>query len=417
MRYPEFLRQRYRGILGYTGMIIGIEGAIILLPLLCLPFYGNEIAISRGFALPGLLMLVAGWGLSRLCLPEDAFYLSYQEGPVIVLLSWITAVLAGAIPFLVTLDLNFTQAVFESTSGWTTTGLSVVNVATAPHLVLFYRSVLQYAGGAGFAIIVLSALAGPPGTALGAAEGREGQLVPHVRRSAKLVASMYGCYALVGMAALRAVGMGWFDALNHSFSAVSTGGFSTQPQSIGHWHSPSVEAVTIVLMLLGATSFLTAYMLLTGKFQSIKRNGELRLQFALLLFFIPVLFFGATSSLYPGLHKALRVAIFEAVSALSTTGFSTVGYEGWGGLGWLVLIVLMLIGGGTGSTAGGMKQYRVYICAGACSGSSNEEFFPSRSYQSLVSGTPNSVGSSVTKISGMPACMCFCISACSLSGL
>lgn len=361
MRYPKFLRQRYRGILGYTGMIVGIEGLVILSPLLCLPLYSNEIAISLGFALPGLLMLVVGWGLSRLCLREDSFYLSYQEGPVIVLLSWIAAVLAGSIPFLVTLNLDFTQAVFESTSGWTTTGLSVVDVATAPHLVLLYRSVLQYAGGAGFAIIMLSALVGPPGTALAAAEGREGQLVPNVKRSAKLVASMYGCYALMGTVSLRVAGMGWFDALNHALSAVSTGGFSTQPQSIGHWNNPGVEAVIIALMLLGTTSFLTIYMLLKGRLESIRRNGELRLELGLFLFLIPLLFLGVTKSLYPGLHKALRVSIFESVSALSTTGFSTVGYEGWGDLGWIVLIVLMLIGGGTGSTAGGIKQYRIYI--------------------------------------------------------
>jgi trk system potassium uptake protein TrkH len=221
---------------------------------------------------------------------------------------------------------------------------------------------LQYAGGAGFAIIMLSALVGPPGTALGAAEGWEGQLVPNVKRSAKLVASMYACYALIGIASLRSVGMGWFDALNHALSAVSTGGFSTRPQSIGHWNSPSIEAVTIVLMLLGSMCFLTSYMLLKKKPESIKRNGELRLELALFLFFIPLLFFGVTKTLYPALHKALRVAIFEAVSALSTTGFSTVaGYDTWGDLGWMVLIVLMLIGGGTGSTAGGLKQYRIYI--------------------------------------------------------
>jgi trk system potassium uptake protein TrkH len=361
MRYPEFLRQRYKGILGYTGVIGCIVGLVILSPILCVPFYKNEIPILWGFVFPGLLVLILGWLLVRICPPNESFDLTFQEGTVIIVLSWIAAVSASAIPLLITLDLTFTQAVFESTSGWTTTGLSVVDVAAAPHLVLFYRSVLQYAGGAGFAIIMLSALVGPPGTALRAAEGREGQLVPNVKRSAKLVVSMYACYALMGIASLHVAGMGWFDALNHALTAVSTGGFSTQPQSIGHWNSPSVEAVTIVLMLLGSTCFLTTYMLLQGKFQSVKRNGELRLALTLLLFFIPLLFLGVTKNLYPGLAKTLRVTIFELVSAISTTGFSTVGYETWGDMGWLLLIVLMLVGGGTGSTAGGLKQYRVYV--------------------------------------------------------
>ena len=361
MRYPESLRQRYKGILGYTGVIACIVGLLILSPLLCLPFYSNEICIGWGFVWPGMLTILAGWVLSRLFLPREPFTLTYLEGSVIVLFSWTMAILAGAIPFLTSLELSFAQAVFESTSGWTTTGLSVVDVTTAPRLVLFYRSVLQFAGGAGFAIIMLSALAGPAGTALSAAEGRGGQLVPNIKRSAKLVVSMYACYAVIGVVALRAVHMEWFDALNHSLTAVSTGGFSTRPQSIGYWNSPSVEAVIIVLMLLGATNFLTSYLLLKRRFELIRRNGELHLELALLLFSLTLVFFGVTKDLYPILHKALRVTIFQVVSAITTTGFSTVGYENWGGLGWMVLIVLMLIGGGTGSTAGGLKQYRIYI--------------------------------------------------------
>lgn len=361
MRYAGFLRQRYKGILGYTGIILCIVGLVILSPLICVPFYSHEMVLGWGFVLPGVLNLLAGWVVSRMWLPDEPFDLTYQEGSIIVVLSWTIAVLAGAIPFLITLDLDFTQAVFESTSGWTTTGLSVVDVTAAPSLVLFYRSVLQFAGGAGFAIIMLSALAGPRGTALGMAEGREGQLVPNVKRSAKLVISMYSCYALIGAICLHAAGMGWFDAFNHALTGVSTGGFSTQPQSIGYWNSPTVEAITIVLMLLGATNFLTSYMLLKGKFVFVRRNGELRLELALLFCFIPLLFFGVTQSLYPSLQKTLRVTIFETVSAISTTGFSTVGYETWGDLGWIVLTLLMLIGGGTGSTAGGLKQYRVYV--------------------------------------------------------
>jgi trk system potassium uptake protein TrkH len=131
--------------------------------------------------------------------------------------------------------LNFTQAVFESTSGWTTTGLSVVDVSVAPRLVLLYRSLMQLAGGAGLAVIMLSALAGPAGTGLSAAEGRADQLVPNVRRSAKLVVTIYSGYVIFGGVALNLAGMGWFDALNHAFAAISTGGFSTRAESIGSW--------------------------------------------------------------------------------------------------------------------------------------------------------------------------------------
>jgi len=216
------------------------------------------------------------------------------------------------------------------------------------------------AGGAGLAIIMLSALAGPVGPGLSSAEGRGEQLLPHVQRSVKLVLTLYLGYVVIGWLALWLAGMGWFDALNHAFAALSTGGFSTRTESIGYWDSPLIEAVTIPLMLAGTLNFLTAYTLLQGKFKAVWRNGELRLSAALIVICVVVVLLGVTMGLYPSLQKAGRVAIFETVTALSTTGFSTVGYGNWNALGWLVLVGLMLVGGGTGSTAGGIKQYRIY---------------------------------------------------------
>jgi len=256
--------------------------------------------------------------------------------------------------------LNFTQAVFESVSGWTTTGLSVVDVTQASHVVLLWRSIMQLAGGAGLAIIMLSAITGPTGPALSVAEGRE-QLVPHVRQSAKLVMMIYGGYIIAGTAALHLAGMQWFDAVNHAFAALSTGGFSTRVESIGYWDSVAVEAVTIPLMILGNLSFITAWLMLRGKFRAVGRNGEIRLMAVMIPLCAILLFLLTAQGLYPTLGKSVRVAIFETVTALTTTGFSTVGYGDWNSFGWVVLIVLMLIGGGTCSTAGGIKQYRIFL--------------------------------------------------------
>lgn len=361
IRYKRFLGERYRLIFGYTGLISIIIGGVILSPLISLVFYPGEVGLVGGFLCPGLIMIFTGALLRFFLAPREVPGLTLQEGTVIVALSWLLAVLAGAVPFILINGLDFTQAVFEATSGWTTTGLSVVDVTRSSHLILLYRSIIQLAGGAGLAIIMLSALAGPSGTGLSAAEGRTEQLAPHVRKSAKLVLTIYTGYAVVGVPALRLAGMSWFDAVNHAFAALSTGGFSTRADSIGYWNSPVVEAVVIVLMLAGNLNFLTSYTLFTGKFKAVARNGEIRLQ----AFLIPVcalaIFFGVTAGLYPTLSKAVRVAIFETVSALTTTGFSTVSYQSWGSLGWLLITVLMIIGGGTGSTAGGIKQYRVYV--------------------------------------------------------
>jgi trk system potassium uptake protein TrkH len=322
--------------------------------------YPAELKLAWGFFVPGFVLALLSGLLWRLFKPQTPAALTLQEGSVIVVLAWLLAIMFGAAPFMLVGGLNFTQAMFEATSGWTTTGLSVVDVEQASPLTLFYRSVLQLAGGAGLAIIMLSALAGPVGPGLSAAEGRGEQLLPHVQRSAKLVLTIYAGYVVVGWLALMLAGMGWFDALNHAFAALSTGGFSTRVESIGYWDSPAIEAVVIVLMLLGTMNFLTAYTLLQGKFKAAFRNGELRLSAVMIVLCGTILFIGVTTGLYPSLQKTARVAIFETVTALSTTGFSTVSYGNWNNLGWLALIMLMLIGGGSGSTAGAIKQYRIY---------------------------------------------------------
>jgi trk system potassium uptake protein TrkH len=171
---------------------------------------------------------------------------------------------------------------------------------------------------------------------------------------------MYAAYVAFGIVALALAGMNWFDAVNHAFTALSTGGFSTRTESIAFWQSPAIEGVVIVLMLLGALNFLTAYTLLQGKLRAVARNSELR-QTAVLLVAGVVVILATTAGLYPTLGVRLRVALFNTVSALSTTGYATADFRGWDGLGWLVLIVFMLVGGGTGSTAGGIKQHRIYV--------------------------------------------------------
>jgi trk system potassium uptake protein TrkH len=360
MRERAFLRQRYRAIVSYTGLIGLIGGLLILSPLALLPAFPPERMLAWGFLAPGLALSLLGGVLWRVFRPPETVALTLQEGMVIVVLAWLLAIGFGAAPFLLIGGLNFTQAIFEATSGWTTTGLSVVDVEQASSLILFYRSVMQLAGGAGLAIIMLSALAFPAGPGLSSAEGRSEQLLPHVQRSVKLVLSLYLGYVIAGWLALWLAGMNWFDALNHAFAALSTGGFSTRAESIGYWDSSLIEAVIILLMLVGTLNFLTAYILLQGKFKAVWRNGELRLSALLITFSVVVLLVGVTTGLYPPQQKTVRVVIFETVTALSTTGFSTVSYGNWNALGWLVLIGLMLVGGGAGSTAGGIKQYRIY---------------------------------------------------------
>ncbi|MFZ7128604.1 MAG: TrkH family potassium uptake protein [Desulfobacterales bacterium] len=361
MREKEYLGQRYAAIVSAAGVILLIAGVLMLSPLVLIIVYPEEVGNAAGFAVPGGFLVVAGLVLWRRLRPAMRVTLSIQEGGVIVLLSWILVILFSAWPFVSALELPFSRALFESVSGWTTTGLSVVDVASAGPMILLWRSLTQLAGGAGLAIIMMSTIIGPTGVGISSAEGRSDQLVPHVRQSARLVLVMYSCYTAAGALAYRLAGMSLFDAVNHAFAAVSTGGFSTRAASIGHWNSVAVEAVTIPLMLLGNLSFLTAWFLWRGRFRPVFRNSEIRL----LVFLIPsaaaALFVLTSRALYPHLGKSIRVTVFETVTAITTTGFSTVGYGDWNAFGLLLIINLMLIGGGTCSTAGGIKQFRIYL--------------------------------------------------------
>ncbi len=357
----EHLKNRYASILASLGMILIISGVMMLTPLLLLFGYPSEGIHLKAFLLPAIWQLLLGGGLWCLFRSSSDHTLSTGDGGIIVLISWITVILFSAWPFMSVTGLSFSQAMFEAVSGWTTTGLSVVDVSEAGFLILLWRSIIQFAGGAGLAIIMMSAIMGPAGIGISNAEGRSDQLVPQVRQSARLVLTIYAGYAVAGTLAYYVAGMTLFDAINHAFTAVSTGGFSTRAESIGYWDSASIEAVTIVLMVLGNTSFVTAWLLWQGKFRAVSRNGEVRLIAVLIPISAAAAFLVTTQALYPHLGKAVRVAVFETISALTTSGFSTVGYGNWNAFGILVMVILMLIGGGTCSTAGGIKQFRIYL--------------------------------------------------------
>jgi trk system potassium uptake protein TrkH len=354
------LIQSYRAVLAFSGVALLVGGVFMLLPILCVLIEWGPWEQAWAFGVPALALCGLGLGLWTLFRSEEPANLSIQEGRVVVLFSWLTMCLFSTIPFLSLLGLDFTRALFEAVSGWTTTGLTVIDVTQAPRSVLLWRSLMQFGGGAGLAILMLSAVIGPTGPGLYTAE-RTQQLVPHFRRSARLVVRMYIGYAAFGVAVLWLAGLGLFDALNHAMAAVSTGGFSTQPGSIGHWDSPLVEVATLPLMLLGSLNFLTAYVLLHGRWRTAGRSGELRFAAVLGGGCIVLVFVVVCLPLYPDLGTQVRVGLFETLSALTTTGFTTTSYGPWPGFGILVLLVLMLIGGGACSTAGGIKQYRIYL--------------------------------------------------------
>jgi trk system potassium uptake protein TrkH len=374
-RYAAYLRSRYQAVLGYCGLLWALIGGLIAAPAALVIFFPAEQDTALWFLAAGLPLILVSLGIWIKFRPRSASSLTLNEAAVIVVLAWLVAILAGAVPFLM-LKLTWVQAIFESTSGWTTTGLSIIDTSTVSPLLLFHRSLMQLTGGAGLAILMLSAITGPAGSSLNSAEGRAEQLVPHVKRSAELVVILYGAYVCFGVLALRLAGMGWFDAINHAFCALSTGGFSTRPDSIGAWHSVSVDIVTMILMFLGMMSFLTGYAMWRGQLKKTVRNGEIRLLIWILPLAAVCLFVGSTLQLDGELETRFRLALFQALAALSTTGFSSVNLRELNEFGWLLITLLMLIGGGAGSTAGGIKLYRLYALIQGLFWNLRQQFLP-----------------------------------------
>lgn len=353
----------WRLILGYFGVILMLLGGIILLPLLVLPAYPDEGGQAVFFILPGCGAVLGGYLLALLIRGRPRGRLRKHQDAVIVVGAWLLAITLCAIPFLLTGSYNFTQAVFECTSGWSTTGLSVVEVEAAPRIFLMYRSVMLFFGGVGLVLVMLSVLSDSYGMRLYSAEGHADRLLPNLASSARTILAIYAGYILAGTVLYSIFGMDWFDALNHSIAALSTGGFSTRAASIGYYDSPAIELVTVLLMLLGCTNFLAHLYLIRGRLKNFFGYCEVRFCLFATAFVSPLLagllLAGGLSDTLP---RALRDGLFQTVSALTTTGFQSIpGFAGFPGAALLVLILLQLIGGGTGSTAGGIKQFRIYI--------------------------------------------------------
>ena len=376
----ESLRSKYCTLGSAIGNILALVGAGHLLPLLVLPFYPDEARHAPAFLAPALLGVIIGMALVfRLRSRRRSYPLSVQDGGILVVAVWGGAMLLGALPFWLGGQQGFLNALFESVSGWTTTGLSVLPVDETAHIYLMWRSLTQFFGALGVVLIALVALIGTSAHTLYQAEGRSALLIPNIRRTVKLITGIYLGLTVAMTGLYFACGMDLFDALNHAMCTVSTGGFSSRGASFGHWDSWKLDLLSVALMFVASTNYATHFLLLRGEWRSALRNREWRLAGALLAVSVPASLVALASlSGYGWTFKGLRVALFETMAALSSTGFTSVTYERWPDLALFALTLLMLIGGGTGSTAGGIKQYRIYILLKAVGWEVRKRLLPRR---------------------------------------
>lgn len=354
------MRQTIKGfpmIIGYMGYFMMMMGLILLLPLIVMIFYPNEQSFAYAWIIPGVLCLIIGYLFTLILHGREPLRLERHQDAVLLLMIWMIAIFVSAFPIYLLGDYSFTQSIFEATSGYSTTGLSVVDVAHASKTLLFYRSLMQFFGGVGLVLVLTSTLSDRYGIRLYTAEGHNDKVLPNLAKSARLILSLYTVYIVIGTIGYVMFGMNWFDAINHSTGSLSTGGFSTQAASIGHYHSAPIEWITIILMLLGSTNFIVHLWLLKGRLRLGIRHIEIYLFLVITPVMILIMWYALSTLSYP---HALRVAIFQYVSAITTTGFQTLPtFQSLPPLFTFSVIMMMIIGGQAGSTSGGIKQFRI----------------------------------------------------------
>jgi len=290
-----------------------------------------------------------------------------REGFVIVTMAWIIISLFGAIPFVLSGAIpDYTNAFFETMSGFTTTGASILNdIESLPKGILFWRSMTHWIGGMGIIVLSLAILPllGVGGMQLFIAEvpgPTPDKIHPRVAATAKRLWAIYVAFTLLETVLLMFGGMSLFDGLCHSFGTLATGGFSTQNASIANY-SPYIQYVVIIFMMLAGINFTMHYFALKGMIKKVSKDQELRFYLAIIL--VSTIFIALTlilKNLHP-VEEAFRQTLFQVVSIVTTTGFVTYDYLQWPSFIWFVIVLLMFTGGCAGSTGGGIKISRLLL--------------------------------------------------------
>lgn len=360
-----------RTVARFTAILVFFLGASMAVPLVAALIYqdgsAKALAISMGIlCVPGL----TGFFLLR---SREEASLTHRDGMAVVTLGWIAAGLCGALPFMISGVIpDFTNAYFESLSGFTTTGASILSdIESLPKGILLWRSLTQWLGGMGIIVLSIAILPflGVGGMQLYKAEIPSpvvDKLKPRISETARTLWKVYLLVTVLEVLLLLAGGMTFFDALNHAFCTLPTGGFSTRNASIGHYNSPYFDAVFIVFMLLAGINFSLHYKMIRGDLRVFGTDPECRVFLAIVAVFILLVTLDIYGPVYPSLAEAFRYAAFQVSSVITTTGFITADYDQWPSLSRYVLLLCMFLGAMAGSTGGGMKILRIVLVAKHC---------------------------------------------------
>jgi len=342
------------------GEILLVMGPVLLIPGIVAVFYNiNNIFI---FMAPGLLCSLVGYGLETKF--HSNFKMNTKHAMLASALVWLIVPLFGSIPFLAN-DFSFLDSYFESISGFTTAGMTIMkNIESYPEPLLLFRSFMQWIGGVGIIVLFLLILMRPgAGGHLYKSETRSERIKPSMRGTAIEIWKIYGFYTIACAILLYLVGMPLFDAVNHSMTTIATGGFSTKDASIAAFSDIAlVKPIIIIFMIIGATSFFIHFRILDGDFKSILRSEEFKFMISIMVVasLLITLRISLTEDFSLGIEELDNI-IFQVVSVMTPTGYTTIGITEWDSFTKIILLILMVMGGCYGSTTGGLKIIRILI--------------------------------------------------------
>ncbi len=355
----------YKSSFFVLSRLIFIEGIFILISAIVPLLYGeNDFQVLAEI---GTISVIVGFALSWI-FRKGKGQLNRREGYFVVTAAWILFSLIGALPFYLSHYIpSYTDAFFETMSGFTTTGASILNdIESLPHGLLFWRSTIQWLGGMGIIVLSLAILPifGIGGMQLFIAEvpgPTKDKLHPRITQTAKRLWLLYVGYTTAETVLLHYGGMEWFDAICHSFTTMATGGYSTKQASIAHFNSPFIEYVIIVFMIIAGTNFSLSYYAFNLKLRKVFKNQEFKAYIGIIFLSTVILTIGLILIDNIAPEISFRQSFFQVVSIVTTTGFVTTDYLQWPTFLIVIVFLLMFVGGSEGSTGGGMKVIRILL--------------------------------------------------------
>lgn len=370
------MKQNNKIIIHFFGLLLLFNGGFMLLAALLSFMYSD--GATNQLVLSGISVLVIGF-LAMIFTKNHSKEMTKRQGYIVVAFGWVVMALSGTLPYILTGSItNFTNAFFETISGYTTTGASILtDIEVLPKGVLFWRSLTHWIGGMGIIVLAIAILPllGIGGMQLFAAEApgpSTDKLHPRITDTAKRLWLIYVGYTAAETLFLKLAGMSFFDALNHSMSTLSTGGFSTKNDSLAHWNdSPMIQYIVVFFMFLAGTNFVLSYFGFKGNFSKIFKDEEFKLYAKFIIVFSVisafVVYYNSSFSMsssfdhpmvFGAVEAAFRHGLFQVVAIVTTTGFVSADFTIWPHFLVVFFFGLMFLGGSSGSTSGGVKVVR-----------------------------------------------------------